>query len=187
MVYRNSDATYNTAVSVNNTYVVLRNSQDRSMFSGYVTIQYTKTTDTAISIGEATEYSTEEKVVGTWIDGKPVYEITLTGATPVMCPSSRTELWFYKDVFPTDIETICNFNGYIKLEVSSKFPSDIGKDTCYIPLSFNDSPNANFIIDSYIYVDNIDNKLGLRVFCSQTTQWFAFSPTITLQYTKKTP
>ena len=47
--------------------------------SGSVTIekaiiQYTKTTDTAISIGSETEYSTDEKVVGTWLDGKPIYQ-----------------------------------------------------------------------------------------------------------------
>jgi hypothetical protein len=42
----------------------------------YVTLQYTKTTDSAISIGSETEYSTDEKVVGTWIDGKPIYQKT---------------------------------------------------------------------------------------------------------------
>lgn len=41
---------------------------------GYVTIQYTKTTDSAISIGSDTDYSTEEKIVGTWIDGRPIYQ-----------------------------------------------------------------------------------------------------------------
>lgn len=39
-------------------------------------LNYTKTTDVPISIGEATEYSTTEKVVGTWIDGKPLYAKT---------------------------------------------------------------------------------------------------------------
>jgi len=38
------------------------------------TIQYTKTTDSAISIGSDTDYSTEEKIVGTWIDGKALYQ-----------------------------------------------------------------------------------------------------------------
>lgn len=46
-----------------------------------VTLRYTKTTDTAGSGtwttqgGYAHHYSTEEKVIGTWIDGKPIYEI----------------------------------------------------------------------------------------------------------------
>lgn len=41
-------------------------------------IQYTKTTDSAISIGSDTDYSTEEKIVGTWIDGSPVYQKVIT-------------------------------------------------------------------------------------------------------------
>lgn len=40
-------------------------------------LQYTKTTDTAISpkvpFEPLTEYSTEEKMIGYWIDGKPLY------------------------------------------------------------------------------------------------------------------
>ena len=47
------------------------------------TILYTKTTDTASSpvalpnVEAKHVYSTEEKVVGTWIDGKPLYEKTI--------------------------------------------------------------------------------------------------------------
>lgn len=45
-------------------------------------LNYTKTTDTAISMGEATEYSTTEKVVGTWINGKPIYQKTVIIENP---------------------------------------------------------------------------------------------------------
>lgn len=41
------------------------------------TIQYTKTTDSATSIGVDTDYSTTEKIVGTWIDSKPLYQKTI--------------------------------------------------------------------------------------------------------------
>lgn len=41
------------------------------------TIQYTKTTDSAVEIGVDTDYSTEEKIIGTWIDGKPIYQKTI--------------------------------------------------------------------------------------------------------------
>lgn len=50
-----------------------------SNYSAKLTIVYTKTTDSAISIGSDTDYSTEEKIVGTWIDGKPLYQKTFTG------------------------------------------------------------------------------------------------------------
>ncbi len=48
----------------------------------YITIQYTKTTDVAGSGNWNTDgvptvhYSTSEQVIGTWIDGKPLYEKT---------------------------------------------------------------------------------------------------------------
>ena len=56
--------------------------------SGYITIQYTKTTDVAGSGNWNTDgvpthhYSTSEQVIGTWIDGKPLYEITVDVPNP---------------------------------------------------------------------------------------------------------
>lgn len=55
---------------------------------GYGTIWYTKTTDVpgsghyTTNSSEAHHYSTEEQVVGTWIDGKPLYEKTVYFTTP---------------------------------------------------------------------------------------------------------
>lgn len=57
-------------------------------FSGYtvyITAQYTKTTDSANSFnyGDPNEYSTTEKIVGTWVDGKTLYQKTIScGALP---------------------------------------------------------------------------------------------------------
>ena len=45
---------------------------------GYIAIlQYTKITDSAVEIGSNTDYSTTEKIVGTWINGKPIWQKTL--------------------------------------------------------------------------------------------------------------
>jgi len=44
-------------------------------------LRYTKTTDTVMDIGSANEYSTTEKIVGTWIDGKPIYQIIINTDT----------------------------------------------------------------------------------------------------------
>ena len=46
-----------------------------NLTNSYITVYYTKTTDSAISIGSDTDYSTEEKIIGTWIDGKPIYRL----------------------------------------------------------------------------------------------------------------
>jgi len=69
--------------------IVVRTGSDRTAFTNtFITLQYTKTTDTAGSGAWTTEgtpthhYSTTEQVVGTWIDGKPVYEQSLTFNSP---------------------------------------------------------------------------------------------------------
>ena len=64
--------------------VQIQTGSDRSAFTkSYVTLQYTKTTDSAISIGSDTDYSTTEKIIGTWVDGKPLYQKTVDcGALP---------------------------------------------------------------------------------------------------------
>ena len=64
----------------------------------YVTIQYDKTSDSMVPAGyspdrkgiwiikakstAADDYSTTEKIVGTWIDGKYIYQKTFTGTMP---------------------------------------------------------------------------------------------------------
>lgn len=67
-------------LDASSTNIRIINHYDQSSYNGYITLQYTKTTDTAGS-GKwtpqgvpAVHYSTEEKVVGTWIDGSTVYE-----------------------------------------------------------------------------------------------------------------
>lgn len=51
--------------------------------SGYVTVKYTKTTDSANSFkyGDPNDYSTTEKIVGSWVDGKPLYQKTINFGT----------------------------------------------------------------------------------------------------------
>lgn len=67
------------SIKVQNSYIAYGGA------SGYATIKYTKTTDSANSFnyGDPNDYSTTEKIVGTWIDGKPLYQKTVnTGALP---------------------------------------------------------------------------------------------------------
>ena len=71
------------AIYANDTNIVFVSGKDRSSYRAYVTLQYTKTTDSAQAIGVDTDYSTTEKIVGTWIDGKPIYQKTIScGALP---------------------------------------------------------------------------------------------------------
>lgn len=65
--------------------------RDRSTLDAWITLQYTKTSDNAtggvyapiIPMQMASKYSTEEKVIGEWIDHKPLYQRTFDcGALP---------------------------------------------------------------------------------------------------------
>lgn len=72
----------NIAVEVDKTNIFIAVGTNRSSMNADITILYTKTTDTPGS-GTWTKqgtlahhYSTSEQIVGTWTDGKPIYEIT---------------------------------------------------------------------------------------------------------------
>ena len=76
--------------------------------AGYVTFRYTKTTDVAGS-GiwtpqgvPAIHYLTEEHIVGTWVDGKTIYEKTIavtqgSSETSYPAPSNIDKIWFVPD------------------------------------------------------------------------------------------
>lgn len=69
--------------------------------TGFVTIQYTKTTDGEVKIGAPNDFSTDEMIVGTWIDGKPVYRRVLSGDS---LPAQGT-------VLLTDVDSVINAYG----------------------------------------------------------------------------
>lgn len=75
-----SAVTYQTRLAVNDTNIIISRDTAAQSVNIYVTLQYTKTTDTPGSGKYTTygglthHYSTTEQVVGTWIDGKPIYE-----------------------------------------------------------------------------------------------------------------
>lgn len=78
-----SNGNINIAV-LNDRKIRIRTNYDYSSYSAIVTLHYTKTTDIAGSGRWATDgglakhYSTSEQIIGTWIDGKPLYEKVVT-------------------------------------------------------------------------------------------------------------
>ena len=89
----------------------IKTGSDRDFTKLFCTIQYTKTTDTAGSGiwngqgGYAHHYSTSETVVGTWIDGKTLYEKTLDCGYGV--PSGGSLI---QPIGVSDIAEIINWN-----------------------------------------------------------------------------
>lgn len=84
--------TNNSASSNKNSLCMVANNIAFSASTAYITIQYTKTTDSANSFkyGDPNDYSTTEKIVGTWIDGKPLYQKTIESTLP-NCTTDGTE------------------------------------------------------------------------------------------------
>ena len=76
-----------------------------------VTLQYTKTTDTAytVPVGDANYYSTLEQIVGRWIDGKPLYQKTYSGTLPNTEPISN----YFAISLPNNIDSVANVCGLL--------------------------------------------------------------------------
>lgn len=74
------------ALYLDRTNIYIATTNDLSPYTeSYITIEYTKTTDStsSVSYGHENQYSTSEQIVGTWIDGKPLYQKTVVfGALP---------------------------------------------------------------------------------------------------------
>lgn len=104
-----------TTDNATQTYVMLFNSRtNASMDVKYLTLEYTKSTDTpgsakynALGV-PMVHYSTDEQVIGTWIDGKPIYrKIYDWTASPFLV----SESWQNTDIDSTNIDRIINAVG----------------------------------------------------------------------------
>lgn len=123
----------------------------------YFIVQYTKTTDTTVNIGTGNDYSTDEQIIGTWIDGKPLYQKTYEITTPSVT-ATPTAVITYPSTF-----AIKNIDGLY----NNANPINIYRGANYYTATFNNK--ANHTID-------IELK-GISV---------GVSGYITLQYTKAT-
>lgn len=132
-----------------------------------VTIQYTKTTDTASSpvvppkMEAKHNYSTEEQIVGTWIDGKPIYEKTL-----VITSFTGGDSTVNHNIENMDVTTARVIDGYYLVFGSVPIP-----------------PNCYYNADAYTttYIDN-NTTIHLRL----GNTWTCTKVVITIQYTKIT-
>jgi len=126
----------------------------------FVTIQYTKVNDTAISIGEAIDYSTDEKVVGTWIDSKPLYQKTVS----ITMPNTNSEV----DLGLTGIENIVKITGTLV--------NNSGAVAIF---------NPSYGIEIITYYNTTTNRLNIAY--SKSASWVhGLTAYVTIQYTKAT-
>ena len=130
-----------------------------------MTIQYTKTTDVSVNIGSDTDYSETEKIVGTWIDGKPLYQKTIDCG---VMPNSTTKTVAHNI---SNIESIVSLTGVAKNNdnVSGFIP---------LPLTMVGSSTTYQIYMKATYTD--------IVFKSDSNMSEFSKSYVTLQYTKTT-
>ena len=129
-----------------------------------VTAYYTKKSDSAIKVGTGTDYSTEEQIIGTWVDGKPLYQKTFVTTTP----ANNT------DTLIVELPSNCiarSFDGYILQAGYNRIPLN----------TYYDYTNSQYV-STYMQF-NPDN--GIRMKC-ENTQWRSCTAVITVLYTKTT-
>lgn len=124
------------------------------------TIQYTKTTDSPVSVGNDTDYSTTEKIVGTWIDGKPIYQKTVS--TTISAVNDWTNI----------AHNISNLSNCVKA-----FGTIANAAGYWIIGGYRDSNTY-----SHILVDGVNAK----VFLGNQPSFVNETMYVTIQYTKTT-
>lgn len=158
------DIMRNGAFSHPNTVRFSLKGNDRSHVPIYATIRYTKTTDRPVAIGIDTDYSTEEKIVGTWIDGKPVYQKTYDCGAGPNATTKSVPLGF------TDYDHIYSIEGIIQ--------STTLKSYSVIPMVHNTTMTRQLNVAIY------NNAIQLQGGAFDFSQYDKIY--ITIKYTKTT-
>jgi hypothetical protein len=137
-----------------------------------ITLRYTKTTDTPGSgkwttMGvPAHHYSTEEQVVGTWIDGSTIYEKSFEITLPSSYDASGG---FLIENDATYINAIISFNGTVK--ATNELIVGSGIDASGLKFSIHRNPDSQLLL----YTSNDGANM------------YGGTAYITIQYTKTTP
>lgn len=77
--------------------------------------------DTEFDIGGENNYSTEERVVGTWIDGKPIYQKTFYSTDDLVLTAGTSTTLNIGSVADLNIDAIIRIYGTYKLPTNGGF------------------------------------------------------------------
>ena len=114
------------------------------------------------------KYSTEEQIVGEWIDGKPIYQRTFAGTTP---STSRTNI-----VLTTEgnYKAVIDYNGYIEASYGN------------VNIKFWDTVNGKSYGCTGTKVLDSTHQIVFSVIDSDADAYVNKNFFITIQYTKTT-
>ena len=165
------DSSILVSLNVTTTNIDVGSNINASSYTGYVVIQYTKTSDATNSFNYAnpTDYSTSEKVIGTWIDGSTLYQKTVQTTLPT-CTTDGVEVGSNVST-GTTIKLVChihavvvNGNKYVMLNARSA-----GANT-YTRINISNNNNTSS-----------PNNISLT---NANSGWSGLTTYITFQYTK---
>lgn len=142
------------------------------------TIQYTKTTDTAISIGSDTDYSTEEKIVGTWIDSKPIWQKTIAFDTNTYTDQQGRRLFSLGSI--SNVDMVISVNGTFSTNNGASY-------ICGAPL--NAPSNQTYVNTNYTVYGGLvtaTHQLNLNLHSQVQEGKTQAKGYVTVQYTKTT-
>lgn len=129
-----------------------------------------------ILAGSGLNYSLTEQIVGRWIDGKPLYQITLSGAAFKQIPSSRTYTNFYTtEMANLNIDYVQIITGRMRTRVH-----DTGASAPTRSLWYNDYANAQYTFSTEAGTN------AIQVWGWITNRFYDIAPDVTIQYTKTT-
>ena len=66
----------------------------------------------SIVVGDAYNFSTKEKRIGTWIDGKPIYQKTFTDLSITMAWNSQYQTYATISALDSNVDKFIDFKGY---------------------------------------------------------------------------
>lgn len=158
--------------SADKTNIYIITGTDRSDFIGYVTVRYTKTTDPALdyTIGTENDYSTEERLIGTWVDGKPIYQKSFELVFPVVA-TDGTYVANNLLIDDLNIENVVSQDGYWSENNAS-----------WLPLNFV-SDNGQFHTSVYVWYNSSSNHYALK-YGTDRVRYGNQPLVVTIQYTK---
>lgn len=120
------------------------------------------------------QYSTDEQIVGTWIDGKPLYEKTFTGISNEL--NAYNNVRYTHIVLNNNCDNIISYKGFIILNNSKKG----------LPLSEGNWNCVPSILASYVQITE-DNTLDLYIAINHDNYLETTIPyQVVVQYTKTT-
>ena len=113
----------------------------------------------------ANVYSTTEKRIGTWIDGKPLYQCTFTGTTP----SSNTSQGLFANVSSYNIDKCISIDGNIQRNDGVSFSVNIALSTQRM---------------ISVYMQNSNTDIYMNLSGSSVSDLLSQTAYITIKYTK---